>query len=260
MSRQVKRWVSLGVLAAILATAFILLGNWQLSRLDERRVLNESVVAHESLPVQPYQDVMFRVIEDEDQWYRVTATGVYLPQQFQVRYRSNEDALGSEVVGVLATDQGDHLLVNRGFMVRHAGQPDGEIPAAASGVVTVTGYVRRNERGSANALTPHEQYIRLISSEAIGASLGKELVNGYITLTDSSPAEDAVLIPIARPDLSEGPHLSYALQWFTFTIIGVVGIGVLVRADVRDRKKAAAKAAAKAPLEGDDQPAPGAPA
>lgn len=257
MSRQVKRWVSLGVLGAILATAFVLLGNWQLSRLEERRELNESVIAHESLPVQPYGDVMNRVIEDNDQWYRVTATGTYLPEQFQVRYRSNNDALGSEVVAVLATDQGDHLLVDRGFLVRQAGQPDGQIPAAASGEVTVTGYVRRNERGSENALTPHEHYVRLISSEKIGEALGKDLVNGYISLLESSPAENPDLVPLARPDLSEGPHLSYALQWFAFTIIGVVGIGVLVRADLRDRRKAREKAAAGATPEDAAQPSGG---
>lgn len=105
MSRQVKRWIAMGVLGAILAVTFVQLGQWQLRRLEERRERNATVVAHESEGVQPYADVMNKVIEEEDQWYRVTATGTYLPDQFQVRYRSNNDALGSEVLAVMETDQ-----------------------------------------------------------------------------------------------------------------------------------------------------------
>lgn len=254
MSRQVKRWIALGVLAVVLATSFIMLGNWQLDRLDERRERNAGVVAHESDPVRPYREVMDKVIEDEDQWYRVTATGTYLPEQFQVRYRSNNDSLGSEVLAVLLTDEGDRLLVNRGFLVREPGKPDGDLPPTLEGEVTVTGYVRRNERGDESAMTPHETYIRLINSEVLSRSLGAELVNGYITLIDSTPAEDPILVPISTPDLSEGPHLSYALQWFAFTVIGVIGVGVLVRADLRDRRKAREKAAVAARPE--DEPTP----
>lgn len=240
MSRQVRRWIAMGVLGAILAVTFVQLGQWQLRRLEERRERNATVVAHEAEGVQPYADVMNKAIQEEDQWYRVTATGTYLPDQFQVRYRSNNDALGSEVLAVMETDQGDTLLVDRGFMVRQPGQPDGELPATASGTVTVTGYVRRNERGDENAMTPHESSIRLINSDVLSRALGTELVNGYITVIESDPAEAEVLVPVAPPTLDEGPHLSYALQWFAFTVIGVIGIGVLVRADLRDRKKAKA--------------------
>ena len=101
----------------------------------------------------------------------------------------------------------------------------------------MTGFVRRNDRGDEAAMTPHENQIRLISSDALGAALGEELVNGYIALLESTPAETDVLRPLAAPALDEGPHLSYALQWFAFTLIGVVGMVVLVRADLRDRRK-----------------------
>jgi cytochrome oxidase assembly protein ShyY1 len=32
---------------------------------------------------------------------------------------------------------------------------------------------------------------------------------------------------MAAPALDDGPHLSYALQWFAFALIGVVGAGVV---------------------------------
>jgi surfeit locus 1 family protein len=33
---------------------------------------------------------------------------------------------------------------------------------------------------------------------------------------------------IGPPPLDNGPHLSYAIQWFSFAVIGVVGLGILV--------------------------------
>ena len=244
MSRQARRWIALGVLATVLAVTFVMLGRWQLSRLDERRAANAIVVAHRDMPVQPYGQVMGGPIGDDDQWFQVTATGTYLPEQFQVRYRSLDGAYGSEVVAVLQTDAGDHLLVDRGFLQREGSRPDGDVPAVTPGEVTVTGYVRRNERGDSIAMEPHEGQIRLISSEALGESLGLDLLDGFIALSESTPADVGGLTPVPPPDLSEGPHLSYALQWVAFTVVGVIGVGVLVRADIRDRRKASAKAAA----------------
>jgi cytochrome oxidase assembly protein ShyY1 len=52
------------------------------------------------------------------------------------------------------------------------------------------------------------------------------------------PGELPALVP--PPDLSEGPHLSYAIQWFTFAAVALVGTALLVRREVRDRAQAAA--------------------
>ena len=133
MSRQALRWVAMGLLVVVLVVTFVNLGRWQLDRLEQRRDRNSAVVAHEHEPVRPYAEVMTGVVEDDDQWYRVTATGTYEPEQFQVRYRSLDGAYGSEIVGVLRTDDGNLLLVNRGFLPREAGYPDGEMPPVMTG-------------------------------------------------------------------------------------------------------------------------------
>jgi cytochrome oxidase assembly protein ShyY1 len=57
----------------------------------------------------------------------------------------------------------------------------------------------------------------------------------------SDPAEAAAapgtpqLVPLGVPEPSEGPHLSYAVQWFTFTVIAAGGYLVLLRHVARDR-------------------------
>jgi cytochrome oxidase assembly protein ShyY1 len=52
---------------------------------------------------------------------------------------------------------------------------------------------------------------------------------GYVDLVSSDPAQAAGLTPIPLPELSEGPHLSYALQWVLFAGVAVVGFVLLIR-------------------------------
>lgn len=236
--RQVLRYVAIVALGVLLAVTFVQLGRWQLDRLEQRRERNANVVAHESQEVRPYQDLMTGEIGDDDQWYRVSASGEYLPQQFQVRYRSLDGALGSEIVAILATDQGENLLINRGFVQRRGASPTSELPPLPPGTVNITGLVQRNQRGDEAAMTPHEGQLRLINSDVLGRATGLELVNGYVSVLESTPAEAAELTPLGPPTLDEGNHFSYALQWFAFTVIGVIGLIVLIRGDIRDRRKA----------------------
>lgn len=237
--RQIIRYVAIALIGVALAVTFVQLGRWQLDRLEQRRDRNATVVAHESEEVRPYHEVMSGEIGDQDQWFRVTATGEYVPQQqFQVRYRSLDGAFGSEILSILETDRDEYLVVNRGFIPRKGAAPTAELPPLPEGTVTITGFVQRNQRGDEVAMVPHEGQLRLINSEALGSAIGLSLVNGYVSVLESTPADAAELTPLGRPELDEGNHFSYALQWFAFTIIGVIGLVVLIRGDIRERRKA----------------------
>ena len=72
---------------------------------------------------------------------------------------------------------------------------------------------------------------------------------GFIALIDVTPAQSAELVPVTPPPPTEGPHQSYALQWFAFAAIAVVGLFILIRNDLRDRKRAKERAARPAPVE-----------
>lgn len=242
-----KRWLALLALVVVLTVAFVNLAQWQLRRLDERRGTNTTVVNHEGAPVQPYEAVFNHPITDADAWQRVTVTGTFLAdQQLIVRYRNNGEAAGYEVVVPLKATDGRTVLIDRGFVTRPAGQDfPTTVDAPPPGQVTVVGHVRRNEQGPANATTPASGSVRLINSDAIGAASGLTLVNGYIGALEVTPPQTG-FEPVSTPPLDEGPHLSYALQWASFAIIAIVGLFVFIRNDIRDRKKAAAKAARRA--------------
>lgn len=238
------RWTLLIVFVLALGFVFVRLGDWQLDRLDQRRERNATTANNEQTPAQPAAEVFTRPIGEADQWRKVRATGTFdAERQFLVRYRQNGDDNGYEIVTPLrlaGTDRSSTtVLVDRGFVTLTTGQPiPTTIPAPPPGEVTVEGYVRRNEQGNEGAIRPEGGQIRLINSDALQAVLPYPVANGYLSAVTVDPPQSGGLEPILPPELSEGPHFWYAVQWFMFTGIGVLGIVVFIRADLRDRRLA----------------------
>jgi cytochrome oxidase assembly protein ShyY1 len=232
------RWALLIVFVALLGVAFVSLGNWQLDRLAQRKERNATTITNEQKPVQPYEQVFTHPITDPDQWQRVEARGTFdADHQFVVRYRSNGGADGYEVLTPLRTASGA-VLVDRGFIPLERGTRIPSVaPAPPTGEVTVVGHVRRNERGRRAATAPAGNQVRLINSDAIAVALPYEIESGYIGLLTVQPEQQGGFQPIQLPDLSEGPHFWYAVQWFLFTAIGVAGIVVFIRGDLRARRE-----------------------
>lgn len=230
------RWLALAAFVVGLSIAFVHLGFWQLDRLDQRRAVNQSVTDHENAPVIDFSVAFGGTITDAQAWQRAQVRGTFDPtHQLLVRYRSDNDGnSGYEVLTPLRTTTGQWLVVDRGFGKRPSdGQYPSVLPDPPSGEVTVVGYVRRDETGSSDAITPTSGSVRLINSAAIGAWLGQPVVNGFLSATEMTPQQAGDLVPVQPPELTEGNHFSYALQWFAFAGLAGIGLVVLVRSDVR---------------------------
>ena len=234
------RWLALAVFVITLVVAFVNLGYWQLDRLEQRRERNQSVAVHENSPVVEWTEVFGPEITESDQWQRVRVTGRFDGEhQFVVRYRSNHGQSGYEVLTPLETPDGRHLLINRGFGARASGEDfPTTAPPAPTGEVTIVGHVRRNEQGPENAMVPIDGLVRLVNSEAISRALPYHLVNGYVGVLEITPSQEGGLEPVAPPELTEGNHLSYAVQWFMFSAMAAVGLVVLIRSDLKARRSA----------------------
>lgn len=250
LKRLLVRWALLLAFVVGLGVAFVNLGHWQLDRLAQRKENNAVVEGHEKSAAVPFETVFNAPITDSDQWQRVTVTGTFdASHQFQVRYRTNADKQGFEVITPLRSTAGPVVLVDRGLVQVFPGQqiPD-VLPPAPTGKVTVVGYVRRSEQGSTEAITPVDGRIRLINTPAIAAVLPYPIVDGYVSAISVQPPQPPELIPLQPPALNEGPHFWYAVQWFVFTGLAALGFVVFVRGDLRDRRAAqAAKAGARTP-------------
>lgn len=233
------RWLALVLFVAVLGVTFVKLGEWQLRRLDERRTSNLVVRANEHAPVVEFADIFNHPVDGSDEWKRVRVTGTFDAQhQFVIRYRDNSDDSGYEVVTPLRTSDGRTALIDRGFIAVAGGeQITKNAPPPPSGTVTVVGRARSDETGRDSATVPVDGHTRLINSAKIGQALGRPVVNGYIDALSMDPADPTKFQQIDLPDLNDGPHFWYAVQWFMFTGIGVLGIVVFIRGDLRDRRE-----------------------
>jgi len=232
------RWTLLIVFVVVLGAVFVNLGEWQLDRLAQRKERNATTITNEQKPVQPYEQVFTRPITDADQWQRVEARGTFdAEHQYVVRYRNNGGADGYEVVTPLRTATGV-VLVDRGFIpLVHGTRIPSVAPAPPTGEVTVIGHVRRDEKGRRAATTPVNNQMRLINSNAIAGTLPYPITSGYIGLLTVEPQQEGGFQPIQLPELSEGPHFWYAVQWFMFTAVALAGIVVFIRSDLRARRE-----------------------
>lgn len=237
------RAISLALAVVLLAAAFVQLGRWQLHRSSDRSDRNDITRANLAAPATPVAEVLpaGRTVDRAIEWRTVVATGRYDERnQVVIKYRNVKDRPGFEVVTPLLLADGTAVLVDRGFLPRASGSSQiPEIPPAPSGEVTVTGRLRHSERGETEAIRPVDGAARLINAEAIAASSGLRLLDGYMTVERQLPPAGDAWTGLPGPELDGGPHFFYALQWFFFALLAIGGLIYFTREDVRrDRVEA----------------------
>jgi cytochrome oxidase assembly protein ShyY1 len=220
-----RRWALFAVVVVVLAYACYLLGQWQFHRLHDRETSNAQTTTNLRAKPAPVGDVL-RVGKPSavrDEWRRVTATGSYVADESViVRYQTRDGGSGVDVVTPLRTDAGPALLVDRGWMkTGNVGTDTGDAPPPPSGRVTVIGWVRSDATGDAATVT--DRSTRAISSSEIGKSLDLPVYGGFVDVQKETPAPARPLVHAELPDLGNGPHFFYGLQWWFFGVLAVFG-------------------------------------
>jgi cytochrome oxidase assembly protein ShyY1 len=229
-------------LALAFAVACVLLGRWQWSRYEDRRVQAGAVTSHYSAVPVPIGSVTTRIPpSEEDQWLRVTAEGRYAPdQQLLVRNRSLDGQPGLEVLvpfdlgGALT---GTRIFVDRGWVANADSAADlPPVPSAPTGEVTVEGWLRSGEPDLGKQLPPGQ-----LASIDLGAAArqtgGGTVLDAYLVLGSDQPTGPRPE-PLAAPDTDLGPHQAYAFQWWLTSLFGFVLLGYRLRVDAEVRREA----------------------
>ncbi len=76
---------------------------------------------------------------------------------------------------------------------------------------------------------------RVIDIGGIQGQMPFPLHDQYVALTQLPATTVPQPVPDFQPDLSNGPHLSYAIQWFSFAAIAIIGGAVLLRRALREK-------------------------
>ncbi|HET7432552.1 MAG TPA: SURF1 family protein [Nocardioides sp.] len=230
-----RRWVLFAIVVALLAWGTWWLGEWQFHRLSDRKHDNAVIARNEASAPARVDDVMARgrPVSPDDEWRTVVARGTYVPEDsVVVRYRSQDGEAGVDVVVPLLLDDGTSLLVDRGFWQTDDNEPPiSSLPAPPSGEVTVEGWVRVDGTGDSTEVT--DQSTRSIASGPIGRAIGRPVYGGFVDLRSEDPAPRTPLMRTDLPELDNGPHFFYGLQWWFFGVLALFGFGYLAFDEAR---------------------------
>lgn len=231
----------------VLVAVCLAAGFWQLRRLEERRDRNAAIEGRSAVPVQPVDEVVAAdagLAEGEGLAYRrVTARGAYdLDASVLVRSRSLDGRPGFHVLTPLVTGDGTALMVNRGFAPFTA-EPAEALAATRppAGEVEVTGLLlgtqEREGIGPTDPASGVLTEIARVDLDRLQQQYGADLYPVYLQLASTVPAPASELpVVLPEPEQSEGNHLSYAFQWFTFAAIGAGGWPLLLRHTAREAR------------------------
>jgi cytochrome oxidase assembly protein ShyY1 len=255
------RWIVTALVILLLAGVCVELGRWQLHRLDERKARNGVTRTNLAAPAAPLADIVGpqRVVGDPHDWRTAVVTGRYdATKQVVIRYRNVQDRPGFEIVTPLILADGTGILVDRGFLARQGSElAPLSVPAAPSGEVTVTGRLRRSEQGGhTSGGTPVDGTARLINGPEFSSALGLSLYDGYLTVDRQQPPADPAFGGFPGPEIDDGPHFFYALQWFFFALLAIGGLVYFSRQDVQGDKPKEGVAPGGAAGEPDPEPVP----
>jgi len=244
-----RRWIAFALVVVFLAWVAWRLGEWQFHRLDDRRERNAIIERNEKAGPQPITEVLApgEPVTSQSEWRIVEATGTYAVEDTViVRYRTRDGEAGVDVVVPLELADGTSVLVDRGwYATDNRGATTEDVPAPPDGEVTVTGWVRRDAEGDSTQVS--DRSTRAVNSVEIGQALDREVLGGWVDLRSESPEPAEALLPVELPELNNGPHFFYGLQWWFFGALAIFGFLFLVYDELRGGRGPARPAAAAAP-------------
>ncbi len=251
MRRLRAREVGFIVFAVLVGLLCLRLGLWQLDRLGSRRLANAEIRARQEMPP---LDLNQEPLDTVSSVYRSAVVRGWFDteQQLVLQNRSLNGEPGVHLVSPLKIDgQVGAILVDLGWLPLEQAQPaelgayPREAPATVTGILLPSQLEPRwdfmADRIPAEGQAPLAAW-RVLNIPGMQRQTPYPLLPLYLAATEPTGGAD-VPRPDVVLDLSEGPHLGYALQWFAFCAIAWVGAGLYARRCMRTPGAASSEAA-----------------
>ncbi len=214
------------IVLALMAIGLIA-GRWQWGRYETKSHALHAQQAATGMPTVPLESIMTTADAGPGaaDWRTATVKGeIDNKHLVQLRGRTvDSNATIQYLAWIHTSGQGPSVLLDLGWTPRS--QPS--TPDIPSGVVTVTGTVRAFESDNGKPGT------RIVPSQVPGAD--GEHFGAYLMVTSACGTSGCLkgVTPVPLPQLSLGPHLSYAMQWWLL-LVGAAPVALWLT--VRDAK------------------------
>lgn len=235
MSDRTRRWLTWAVVAIIAAIVCTFLGRWQFSRHETKSEAIALVEAnYEAQPHSLDEVVPDGVFDPTMEWTPVQITGSYVGDPVILPQRGVPGQAGDHVLSLFVTAEKEPqtFIIDRGWY------PVGSPPASLkppNEEITLTARVRPTEDASPRGVR-EGQVFAIDPAQVIEAQSASQTPNVqagiYLVAAAEEPGQEG-LNPFPRPPADLGNHLSYAFQWWIFAVGAFVGLGVVIRRDLK---------------------------
>ncbi|MCC6930287.1 MAG: SURF1 family protein [Gemmatimonadaceae bacterium] len=226
-----RRTLAFVIFAVVVAAACVRLGFWQLSRLGERRALNATIAARLEAPAAPWDEVTRD--SASARYRRVQLTGRYdYARELVLTSRARNGAPGVYVLTPLAVAGSPSVLVNRGWAYAADGMSIDLSKWNEGDSATVDGFLEAYVPAGGMVSTPSQpRGVRHLVRDSIEQRLGERVAPFLVVQRLGRDQRDSLthLVRVEPPPMNEGSHRSYAIQWFAFALIALVGAAVVAR-------------------------------
>jgi cytochrome oxidase assembly protein ShyY1 len=234
-----KRWTVWLLLVTIFSVACFFLSQWQFNRRAEAVAKINSVAANfDQVPVPISELASLNSFSSKFEWRPVSLSGRFLSEKsVLVRNRPYNGAPGFLQVIPFELSTGQIIAVETGWLPTASdNNAPKNIPTPDQGDQQIIGRVRPTEP-TLNRDAPAGQ-IATINIDALIEKVkltAPTYRNVYVRLADSYT--DAPLPKVLpKPELTEGNHLSYALQWILFALMAFGALWWAVRQESEAKK------------------------
>jgi surfeit locus 1 family protein len=217
------------------------LGVWQLHRRDWKLDLIERIEARSKSAPVPLQQALEAAAKSgvsELEWRRVTLRGRFDHAHERHLYSLLEGAPGWRVVTPLTADDGEIVLVDRGFVPLPLKEPQSRAQGRIEGETELTGVVRapgyKDPLGPDNDARRNQWHWRDLAGMAAGVGDASRIAPFFIE-AESPPSPGGW--PKSGTVTAQLPnrHLEYALTWFGLAVTALVMFGVFAYSRARGR-------------------------
>jgi surfeit locus 1 family protein len=234
-----RKWIISTLLALVGAAVCIRLGIWQLDRLEQRRAFNAHYLATANLPELDLNNDSRSDLPSME--YRpVTVRGRYdFSNQVALLNFYKDGEYGYDLLTPLHLADGRAVLVERGWIPGTGNETrDGWSRYDEKADVTVRGVIRlgvtKTPIGGQADPTPVAGQSRLdfwnfINIQRLSTQIPYPILPVYIQPAAGSSDNSPPIPARVEIEISEGPHFGYALQWFAFAAILIIGYPFFVR-------------------------------
>lgn len=235
LAKSIKRWLGWLVVAAIFVIACVFLSEWQFSRREEALARIELIRSNYDQPATSLGSLLpHNTFNPDHEWRPISLRGHYLPETaVLVRNRPLNGQPGFLSLVGFQLENGKVIAIERGWLPTGNLQDSPDItPVISNREIELVGRLRPAEPNiGRDAPAGQLATINLrdwIKDRSIDAPAFKGF---YLRMQSETPSAGKVVKPMPMPEMSEGNHLSYALQWILFALMALAALMWAIRTE-----------------------------